>query len=108
MEKTNFDVFAGSAPILRFRLLVPEDVTDWTTTFYLKDKITDAIILSANGTFNLTDVPDAMTVGVFDIPLTKTQTLAIQPKSYNYCFWRTNPGFEDPLASGTFHLKELC
>jgi hypothetical protein len=108
MERFNFDLIQGSAPILRFRLTVPENITDWDTVLYINDKRSHANVFTANGAVaDSTEVPDAQTVGVFDVPLSKQDTLSMEPQSYDYAFWRVNPGFEDPLASGTVRVKEL-
>ncbi len=105
MELFNFTIRQGSAPVLRFRLLVPENVVDWTTTFYLKDQ-KERIIFQANGAPS-GEVTNAALIGVFDVPLTTIETLALIPKVFSFSFWRTNPGFEDPLVSGECTVKKV-
>ena len=106
MEKFNFDLIQGSTPLLRFRLLVPEDVTDWDTHLTITNKFTGNTVFEANGTIS-TEVTDADILGVFDIALSAADTTALTPQTHYYSFWRTNAGFEDPLVSGTVHVKKL-
>jgi hypothetical protein len=107
MEKFNFDVIIGSAPVLRFTLVIPENVADWDTTLYIKDKSNCNVLFEANGAIS-GEVTDAVDLGVFDVPLSASVTFSFEPNSYNYSFWRTNIGFEDPLAAGTVRFKEIC
>jgi hypothetical protein len=108
MERSNFDIIIGSAPRLRFRLTKPEDVTNWTTQFTMTDPASGAIVYQADGTITNPDmVAHSDTLGVFDVPLSKAITNTFSPKSYRWAFWRTNTGFEDPLASGDVFVKKL-
>ena len=115
MENFNFDIIASSSPILRFQLTIPEDVSDWTTTLYVKDKTTGNVVLQVNGALaDPAQVPNAAALGVFDITLSAVQTSGLNSlrigtsKQYAYAFWRTNVGFEDPLVSGVISVQQVA
>lgn len=108
MEKYNIDpLVQGSAPIFRFQLIIPEDVTTWTTAFYMNDA-TGNTVLTVNGSITAnTIVANAALIGSFDVPLTANQTSALFTTTYRYSFWRTNVGFEDPLVSGAITVRNV-
>ena len=102
MELANFELISNTAPTLRFSLVIPEDVTGWTTTFVAKRKATDAnAALSVNGV-----IADA-NAGIFDVGLSTALLANLTPGTYVYTFRRTNAGAEDVLTTGNFTLKLL-
>lgn len=103
MERANIEIVAGSAPILRFRLVVPEDVTAWTTTLYLTDK-TDVAVYQQAG--QISSLDQSAQLGVFDVPMSKANTLSLGIRTLKYSFWRTNVGAEEPLTSGEFKVTK--
>jgi hypothetical protein len=106
MESQNFDIRRGTAPVLRFRLIVPETVTDWTTTFAVyANSSANVAVLTKSGAPSAS-VPNANNLGILDVTLTAAETRSLtQQRDYHYTFARTNPGFEDLLAEGTITAK---
>ena len=99
MELFNFDLIQNTAPILRFSLAVPANVTGWTTKFYIRDVAGGNVVFSADGTISPT-LATATRSGIFEVPLTANNTGSLARKSYPWTFERTNPGFEDVLGAG--------
>lgn len=106
-EITNFQIRQGTAPLLRLSLIAPKDITGWTSSFVLKEHATYAntVLIKAGSTANTQEVPLAATLGVFDVKLTKADTLTLTlGKKYHWYFERTDNGSEDVLASGEVEI----
>lgn len=103
-ERANFELFRGTAIILRFQLTTPESapdyVTGWETLFTVKSKDTNAnTILSVEG--SLSTVNNALRLGIFDVFLSAANTNAlVDGNKYAYSFRRTNTGYNDVLTIG--------
>jgi hypothetical protein len=103
-ETTNFKIFVGTAPTLRFTLTKPEPVTGWTTVFYLRTAAGANVVFQQNGVIS-PDVPTAQTVGIFDVALHAANTSLWNVRTYAWSFERTNAGFEDVLALGEVRVE---
>jgi hypothetical protein len=101
MELYNLDVPVGATRILRFQLIVPQNVSTWTTQFTLTDDRTGAVVDQLAGA--VSGIPNAATLGILDVLLSAAVTLAWTPRAYHYTFWRTDPGSEDLLVHGTLN-----
>lgn len=100
-ESSNFTLYLNTAPVLRFALTTPEPINGWDTLFTLSETLASNALLSIVGTVaNANDVPNALHVGVFDVPISLANTTLLHPRAYVYSFRRTNPSFEDLLAYG--------
>ena len=101
-------LFRGTAPRLRFKLVRPENVQGWTTRLVVKKTAQSAnTLFSKDGTLaNLTDVPNAITHGVFDVILTANNTTILPAGDYQYSFRRVDEGFEDVLSTGKYTLVD--
>jgi len=109
METVNFTLVRGTAPRLRFRLTTPEDVSSWTTTFEVRTTpaIDGTPTYSHDGVIaNPDEVPQSSTLGVFDVPVSATDSKTFTTgRSYYFLFRRTNPGFEDILTRGVMTVS---
>jgi hypothetical protein len=110
--QTNFELFRGTATILRFQLTNPElmqdDPTTWTTLFVVrKGEANTNTVLSIAGT--ISTEANAAEYGIFDVDVTKANTNALTAGvKYAYSFRRTDTGFEDLLAFGELRAKEAA
>lgn len=97
---TSFTLWRGVAVTLRFTLETAEDVTGWTTQFVLRREAgsTTALLTKAGATIDAVN-------GVFDVALTKAETLALSTGDYVFAFGRTNAGSEDLLTEGAVTVK---
>lgn len=105
METQDFSIARGTAPRLRFRLTTAEDVSTWTVLLQVRADTRD----DSNTVFSkagaIATVPQASTLGIFDVALSATDTLTfVQNRRYYYEFRRTNAGFEDILTRGVMSV----
>jgi hypothetical protein len=99
-EITNFDVYKGTAPRLRWTLTKPDDVSGWTCAF--------SVYSSVGNIYNSWPVNIVDPVkGVFDVQITADTWVPMTAKTYAWTLMRTNVGFEDLLAYGNMTLKAV-
>lgn len=109
-EQSNFELYRGTAPTLRFQLITPEPepdyITNWTTLFVIEAETEDAnAVLTVNGA--IANVANATELGIFEVRLTANQTNLLTDKAiYDWSFWRTNTGNTDLLAFGEIRAWE--
>ena len=110
-EQSNFELYRGTCPTLRFQLITAEPepgyVTDWTTMLVIEAETEDGnAVFTANGT--LANVANALELGIFEVTLTEAQTNLLEDKAiYDWSFWRTNAGYIDVLAFGEVRAWEV-
>jgi hypothetical protein len=102
-EVTQFVIYSNTAPILRFTLPAPVNISGWTTKFYVKNHPGGTLVLSKDG--GTSSVPAAVTKGIFDVSLSASDTLGLGIKTYSWSFERLDAGFEDVLALGTLSVE---
>lgn len=106
--KVDFTIWRGTAPTLLFGPVLDRngevlDVTGWTGKFVMREAETspDPVALEADSA-----VVSPPANGYLQVPLSKTQTLALKAKTtYDFGFMRTNAGAEDLLTEGRVTVR---
>lgn len=94
------ECYRGEAKVIRAVMDPVVDITDWSILFTLRPNIGSTVTLFS-ASADVIDGPN----GVFDIPLTASQTSQIA-QAYAYDLWRTNGGQETMLSIGTFRILQ--
>lgn len=76
------------------------DISGWTISFELKSQATDTTALLTIAASLTTP-----TLGLFTVTVSAAQTLTLLAGQYVYDVWRTDTGFADALALGSFAMK---
>jgi hypothetical protein len=97
--QSDIAIFAGEDVTLNFQLGPPQDVTSWTFTSNVKDKLGGTVIFSP-----------AITVvdggrGRFKATFTRAQTSGLQG-NYVWDVRRTDSGFNTVLAHGELTVRQ--
>lgn len=95
----NIAIFRGEARMLRFRLTRPTVITDWTARFIMRDRANTSITFTYDAEIS-GNIDNAETIGVFDVPLTASNTTAWSAKTYAWTFERMDTGSERVMAYG--------
>jgi hypothetical protein len=104
-EKQDITIYRGTAPLLRFVMTTNGSVAGWNIKLSARkhDVDPDPLVLDIVGTIE--SVGSATTPGIFNVALTKAQTLALQARTYAYSLERTDVGAEDLLSIGSLIVK---
>jgi hypothetical protein len=97
---TNLAFFQGEDILLNFALFPPADITGWTLTGTVKDKL--------GGTTQFTFTPTITNAGkgLFQVSWPRSQTSALNPGDYVWDVRRTDTGQNSVLANGEITLRQ--
>jgi hypothetical protein len=104
--ETNFIFFRGEDVALNFAMIPPTDVTGWSMTFTVRNKLAGSTQFTKDngGTGGLTIV-DAK-AGTFKVSIAKGDTSGLTPGGFVYDVKRTDSGSNAILANGTITLRQ--
>lgn len=104
-EKQDFKLYRGTTALLRFVMMTNGSVSGWTTRLSVRihDTDPDPLVLDVAG--SIEDQGSSSTPGIFNVTITKAQTLTLVPRKYTYSLERVDAGVEDLLAIGTITVK---
>lgn len=105
--RVNFTLYRGTAPSLRFGpvLKVDGSVLDLAGMSAVYTMRTSASEPDPVAFQKAALIYGSSTDGVWEVPLTKAETLAFQVRNYNYSLERDNAGFEDLFTIGVVTVK---
>jgi hypothetical protein len=97
---SNLNFFQGEDVLLNFNLSPPQDITGWTLTGTVKDKL--------GGTVQFTFTPTITDAGkgLFQVAWSRAQTSALNPGDYVWDVRRTDAGNNSVLANGEITLRQ--
>ncbi len=88
------EIFRGTDTFLRFTAVPPRDITGQTAQLDLRAPLSSTVAMSKAAT------PFDVANGVWRVPLSEAETLALVLNRYLLSLSRTDPGAEDALATG--------
>jgi hypothetical protein len=97
---SNFSFFQGEDVLLKFQLTPPADMTGWSLTCSIKDKLGGT--LQFNPAVTIIDAGR----GFFQASLPRASTSALAPGDYVWDVRRTDPGANTVLAHGECTCKQ--
>ncbi len=89
----NFLVYRGTDVLFAFSAFPPTDITAWTAQLSIRDVSSSTVSLTKTAT------PTDITNGVWQVPLSRTETLGLTSNVYTLDLSRTNSGEEAVLAT---------
>jgi hypothetical protein len=98
--QSNVAFFQGEDVVLYFQLTPPQDISSWTLTSSVKNKLGGTLQFSPSVT-----VVDGGR-GRFKASLTRTNTSALAPGDYVWDVRRTDPGNNAVLAHGEMTVRQ--
>jgi hypothetical protein len=98
--------FRGEDVTLTVTLTPPTNITGWSLTFTIRDKLGGAVKITKDngGTGGLT-LTDAIN-GVFKVTIARADTLTLAVQSYVYDIRRTDSGNNAIVAFGSIQLRQ--
>lgn len=110
-ETLDFTILRGCDYRVRMRLTQPPDtnelgaITGWNLVLEVRQTRGGTPILTAAGV--VSNVPRATELGVFDFPLSATQTAALTDRTYFYAIRRTDALFVDVFTKGQLGVESF-
>jgi hypothetical protein len=98
--QSNIVFFQGEDLVLQWALTPPQDITGWTMTGTVKDKLGG----TTQFTFTLS-ITDAGR-GLFQASWSRSNTSGLSPGDYVWDVRRTDNGSNTVLANGQAHVKQ--
>src|SRR4051794_1726099 len=98
--QSNISFFQGEDLLLTFTMTPPTDISGWTLSSTVKDKLGGTTQFTP--TYAITDAGR----GVFTLTWTRAQTSALTPGDYVWDVRRTDSGFNKVLAHGEATCKQ--
>lgn len=104
--ETNFTWFRGEDITLHFAMIPATDITGWSLTFTVKNKLggTTQFTKDNGGTGGLALV--SAKAGTFKVTIAKADTQGLTPGGFVYDVKRTDSGSNAILANGTITLRQ--
>lgn len=96
-------VFRGEQAALNFTMMPVVNITGWTLAFTVAKKANSETKMIAP----MVAVVQSGPAGTFRVTLTE-ELLDLIPATYFYDVWRTDEGFEQPLAYGPFTVSPMA
>lgn len=100
IEQSIGPVFRGEAINFRFTLTPTTDITGWTVSFRVKQRVEDATALQTVAATLTTPA-----AGLLTVTLSTAVTTALPDGMYAYDLWRTDSGSEACLSIGGVQVK---
>lgn len=98
--RANFTLYRGVPRTLRFTMTGNGSVAGWTTRLYLRTEETAPNPLAFEKPGTVADAGSGSTPGIFEVAVTKAESLTLAARPYKFSFERTDVGQENLLTIG--------